>query len=147
MAAKDRNQYRKPSQANQYAATVDTEAPQPFDKVVSARPKHKPLVSQKCNRDCDDVRQGSRVHIAVGDQAGKQPIEQRKQAIPEDGVKPAHQDVASKLMQRLVRSCFHAESRLLEVYALFLCNQRAIQHQGVNGTNVFPDNAQRDQLH
>ncbi len=147
MAPKDRNQYRKTRQADQHAAPVDSEAPQPFDEVIPARAKHEPLVSQKRHCYCDDVRQRRRIHVAVRDQPRKQPIEQRKQAISEDGVKPAHQNVASKLVQRLVRSCFHAESRLLEVYALFLCNQRTIQHQGVNGADVLPDNAQRDQLH
>ena len=106
MAPKDRNQYRETRQANQHATSVYPDASKPFDKVIPARAKNKPLIAEKCHSNCDNIRQRSRIHVAVRDQPRKQPIEQRKQAISEDGVEPAHQNVASKLAQRLVEVVF-----------------------------------------
>ncbi len=94
---------------NEYAATVDSDTSYPFAKIISAGTKHEPLVSEKCDSNCDQAPEHSGVHIAVRAQPCEGPVQQREEAVAKNRVEAADKNVSRELQRRFVIRLFHAE--------------------------------------
>ena len=62
------DQHGKESSGEQHAGAVDADAADPFFKVMAVRLENKPLISQKSERDGEQIRDEARENISVGDE-------------------------------------------------------------------------------
>ena len=64
----ERYQHGKESGGQQHAGAVNTDAANPFFKVMAMGPENKPLISQKRERDGEQIRDEARQNISIGDE-------------------------------------------------------------------------------
>ena len=89
-------------EAHDHGCAVDANAANPLREVVAVGAEDEPLVAQERDSDADDAGEEDGVHVAVASRPGEQPVQEGEDAVTEDSVEAADEQVAPELEELFV---------------------------------------------